>query len=262
MPDASWQARFGGIERLYGVDAAARIAGLRVCVVGLGGVGSWAAEALVRTGVGAIRLVDLDDICVSNTNRQSHALEGQVGQFKAEALAARLRLINADCAVDAVVDFATGDNLATVLGQPLDGVLDCIDSVHAKTDLLNWCRRQKLTTVSTGGAGGRVDPTRLQIADLNAVRGDALASRVRSRLRHRYGYSRNPKRRYGIPTVYSDEPVRHPHPDGSVQQQRSPETVVGRLDCASGFGASMMVTASFGMAAAAELVRRLVRQES
>ena len=261
MSDPDWQARFGGIERLYGLDAAARIRRSSVCVVGLGGVGSWAAEALVRTGVGAIRVVDLDDICISNTNRQSHALDGQVGQFKAEALAARLRLINPDCVVEAVVDFATGDNLEQVLQAPLDGVLDCIDSVHAKTDLLNWCRRQKLMLVSTGGAGGRTDPTRLHIADLNTVRGDALAARVRSRLRHRYGYSRNPKRRYGIPTVYSDEPVRHPHPDGSVQQHRPRDVSPGRLDCASGFGASTMVTASFGMAAAAELVRRLARTD-
>jgi len=180
VSDPDWQARFGGIERLYGLDAAARIRRSSVCVVGLGGVGSWAAEALVRTGVGAIRVVDLDDICISNTNRQSHALDGQVGQFKAEALAARLRLINPDCVVEAVVDFATGDNLEQVLQAPLDGVLDCIDSVHAKTDLLNWCRRQKLMLVSTGGAGGRTDPTRLHIADLNTVRGDALAARVRS----------------------------------------------------------------------------------
>ena len=258
---ASWQARFAGIERLYGVDAASRIRALRICVVGLGGVGSWAAEALVRSGVAAVRLVDLDDICVSNTNRQSHALDTSVGQFKADVLGERLQHINPECDVDVLVDFATQDNLDTVLAAPLDGVLDCIDSVNAKTDLLAWCRRRKLPVVSTGGAGGRIDPTRLRTADLNTVKGDALAARVRSKLRHRYAYSRNPKRRYGIPTVYSDEPIRYPHPDGQVRQEKPDAMASGRLDCAAGFGASSMVTASFGLAAAAELIRRLaVRQ--
>lgn len=255
--DADWRTRFGGIERLYGVAASTRIGALKLCVIGLGGVGSWAAESLVRSGVAAVRLVDLDDVCASNTNRQSHALASTVGHFKAEVLSERLRDINPGCAVSAVVDFATGDNLDSILQPPLDGVLDCIDSVHAKTDLLAWCRRRKLTVVTTGGAGGRINPTRLQIADLNAVRGDALAARVRSRLRRRYEYSCNPRRRYGIPTVFSDEPVRHLHPDGEVRQQRPSGRAAGRLDCADGLGASTMVTASFGFVAAAELIRRL-----
>lgn len=255
----AWRERFGGIERLYGVDAASRISDLKLCVIGLGGVGSWAAEALVRTGVNGVRLVDLDDVCLTNSNRQSHALSDTVGRFKAEVLAERMRLINPDCDVEPVVDFATSSSLETVLQEPLDGVLDCIDSVVAKTDLLAWCRRCKIPVVSTGAAGGRIDPSVLRVGDLNTVRGDALSARVRSRLRHRYGYSRNPKRRYGIPTVFSDEPVRHPHPDGSVRQQRAPEQAPGRLDCAAGFGASSMVTASFGFMAAAELIRRLTR---
>ncbi|MEM6987511.1 MAG: tRNA threonylcarbamoyladenosine dehydratase, partial [Pseudomonadota bacterium] len=246
MADAAWQSRFAGIERLYGVEAAERIAALRLCVVGVGGVGSWAAEALVRTGVASVRLVDLDDVCVSNTNRQSHALASTVGQFKVDVLRERLSLINPSCAVEARLDFATRETLDKVLEAPLDGVLDCIDSVQAKTDLLAWCRRRKLTVVSTGGAGGRVDPTRLHTGDLNTVKGDALAARVRSKLRHQYGYSRNPKRRYGIPTVFSDEPVRYPHPDGHVRQHKPTDLFPGRLDCAGGYGASAMVTASFG----------------
>ncbi|MEM9601664.1 MAG: tRNA threonylcarbamoyladenosine dehydratase [Pseudomonadota bacterium] len=270
MDASDWQARFGGIERVYGAHAADRIRSLSLCVVGLGGVGSWAAEALVRTGVARIRLVDLDDVCVSNTNRQSHALGGTVGQFKAEVLAARLRDIHPGCDVEALIDFATQDNLDTVLAAPLDGVLDCIDSVVAKSDLLAWCRRAKLPVVSTGGAGGRLDPTRIEIADLNTVRGDALSARVRSRLRHRYGYSRNPKRRYGIPTVFSGEPVRHQHADGEARQGRPASGQLasglpvdgagGRLDCAGALGATSMVTASFGFAAAAELLRRLTAQ--
>ncbi len=256
MSEADWDARFAGITRLYGVEAADRIKQARLCVIGVGGVGSWAAEALVRSGVAAVRLVDLDDVCLSNTNRQSHALTNQVGQYKVDTLAARLRLINPACEVESVTDFVSYSNLDTVLTPPLDGVLDCIDSVVAKTDLLNGCRRRKLCVVSTGGAGGRVDPTRLYISDLNTVRGDALSASVRSRLRQRYGYSRNPKRRYGIPTVYSDEPVRHAQADGSVSHHRA-KGAAGRLDCAGGLGASMMVTATFGMTAAAELLRRV-----
>ncbi|WP_426151849.1 tRNA cyclic N6-threonylcarbamoyladenosine(37) synthase TcdA [Pseudomonas sp. DC3000-4b1] len=250
--------RFGGVARLYGADGLARLQAAHVAVVGVGGVGSWAAEALARSGVGAISLFDLDDVCVSNTNRQSHALEGSVGQPKVEVLAQRLRAINPACRVRAVVDFVTPDNLAEHITDELDFVLDCIDSVRAKAALIAWCRRRKLAMVTTGGAGGQVDPTQVALCDLNRTYNDPLASRVRSLLRRDYGFSRNTSRSYSVPCVFSTEQLRYPAADGSVCHSKAFVGEGVRLDCEGGFGAVMMVTATFGMVAASKAVEKLV----
>ncbi|TLX63923.1 tRNA cyclic N6-threonylcarbamoyladenosine(37) synthase TcdA [Stutzerimonas nosocomialis] len=250
--------RFGGIGRLYGSEGLERLMAAHVAVVGIGGVGSWAAEALVRSGVGEISLFDLDDVCVTNTNRQVHALEGMVGRPKVEVMAERLRAISPGCTVHAVVDFVTRDTMDSYITEEMDCVIDCIDSVPAKAALIAWCKRRKIQIIATGGAGGQIDPTQIQVADLNKTFNDPLAAKVRSTLRRDYNFSRTPGRHYSVPCVFSTEQLRYPKPDGGVCQSKSFVGEGVKLDCAGGFGAAMMVTASFGMVAAARAVDKLV----
>lgn len=252
------EQRFGGIARLYGKEGLARLNAAHVAVVGIGGVGSWAAEALARTGVGEISLFDLDDVCVTNINRQLLALEETVGQPKVEVLAARLQAINPACRVHPVADFVTQDTLANYLTEELDFVLDCIDSVVAKAALIAWCKRRKLGIVTTGGAGGQIDPTQIRVSDLNKTFNDPLAAKVRGLLRRDYNFSRTASRHYSVPCVFSSEQLRYPQPDGGVCQSKGFVGEGVRLDCAGGFGAVTMVTASFGMVAAARVVDKLV----
>ncbi len=244
------EQRFGGIGRLYGREGLQRLADSHVAVVGIGGVGSWAAEALARSGVGEISLFDLDDVCVTNTNRQVHAIEGSVGKAKVEVMAARIRAINPACRVHAVADFVTRETMAEYIVD-FDYLIDCIDSVAAKAALIAWCKRRKIPVITTGGAGGQVDPTQIQVADLNKTFNDPLAAKVRSTLRRDYNFSRTPGRTYSVPCVFSSEQLRYPKPDGTVCQSKSFVGEGVKLDCAGGFGAVMMVTATFGMVAAA-----------
>lgn len=250
--------RFAGIARLYGDEGLQRLAAAHVAVVGIGGVGSWVAEALARSAVGEISLFDLDDVCVTNTNRQIHALAGAIGRPKVEVMAERIRAINPDCVVHAVSDFVTRDNMAACITAQMDCVVDCIDSVPAKAALISWCKRRKIQIITTGGAGGQIDPTQIQVADLNKTFNDPLAARVRSTLRRDYGFSRTQGRNYSVPCVFSSEQLRYPQSDGTVCQSKSFTGEGVKLDCAGGFGAVMMVTASFGMVAAARAVDKLV----
>ncbi|KPW72112.1 Dinucleotide-utilizing enzyme involved in molybdopterin and thiaminee biosynthesis family 1 [Pseudomonas savastanoi pv. fraxini] len=250
--------RFAGIARLYGIEGLARLRAAHVAVVGIGGVGSWAAEAMARSGVGEISLFDMDDVCVSNSNRQLHALDSTVGRPKVEVMAERIRAINPDCIVHAVSDFVTRDTMAECITPDMDFVIDCIDSVNAKAALISWCKRRKIQMVTTGGAGGQIDPTLIQIADLNRTFNDPLASKVRSTLRSDYGFSRTPNRHYSVPCVFSSEQLRYPKPDGSICLEKRFVGEGVKLDCAGGFGAVMMVTATFGMVAATRAVDKLV----
>jgi tRNA A37 threonylcarbamoyladenosine dehydratase len=254
--------RFGGTERLFGVQQTQVLAKSHFVVIGIGGVGSWAAEALARTAVGEITLIDLDDICVSNTNRQIHALTGTVGQMKVEAMAARIRSINPDCLVHSVMDFITPDNIADLLPANITGVIDTIDSIKPKAALIAYCRRHKIPIVTTGGAGGQTDPTRIQVADLARTTQDPLAARTRNLLRRQYRFPAADKGKFGVDCVYSTEPLVYPQSDGSVCATKPGAGNSARLDCASGFGASMMVTASFGMAAVAHIVNKVLKQIS
>tara|TARA_R110002126_G_scaffold150368_4_gene296595 strand:- start:12856 stop:13686 length:831 start_codon:yes stop_codon:yes gene_type:complete len=255
--------RFAGIGRLYGNNALAAFAKAHVCVVGIGGVGSWVAEALARSGIGKITLIDLDDVCISNINRQLHALTDTVGQDKVAVMAARINAINPDCVVHQVADFIAADNLQQLITPQLDYVVDAIDSIKAKVGLLVHCKRNKIKVICTGGAGGQIDPTRIQIADLTQTINDPLLAKVRNSLRRDYQYSRNPKRRFGIECVYSTEQLVYPQADGTVCQQKTPqlnadgEVSSMRLDCSGGFGATTVVTASFGLAAAARVLQKI-----
>jgi tRNA A37 threonylcarbamoyladenosine dehydratase len=255
----SYNDRFSGLARLYGQEALDKFKTARVAVVGIGGVGSWVAEALARSGFENLWLIDMDDICVTNTNRQIHALTNSVGNLKVETMAERLRLINPDIQVTAVMDFITMGNITEHL-QDMEFVVDAIDSVKIKAAIVAWCNRRKTPMVMIGAAGGQVDPTRITVGDLNKTYNDPLARKVRSIMRREYGFSRNEKRNYGIPCVYSTEQLNYPQPDGSVCQQKQFVDGTVKLDCSGGIGASTMVTASFGMVAAAQVAQRMAKQ--
>ncbi|WP_163577670.1 tRNA cyclic N6-threonylcarbamoyladenosine(37) synthase TcdA [Halomonas faecis] len=252
--------RFGGIRRLYGRRAAERFRSAHVVVVGVGGVGSWAVEALARSGIGRLTLIDLDDVCISNVNRQLHALDGTIGRPKVEALAERCRAIHPGIEVTADTAFVTPTNLATRLPLEADHVVDAIDSVVAKAALIAWCRRHKMPITVTGAAGGQTDPTRIRTADLTRTEHDPLLAKVRARLRRDYGFSRNPKRRFSVECVYSDEQLVYPAADGEVCFEKPASNESTRLDCASGFGAATAVTGSFGFVAASRVLTRLAKQ--
>ncbi len=260
MQSDDFNYRFGGIQRLYGVHVAQAFDRAHATVIGLGGVGSWAAEALARSGVGQITLIDLDEVCVSNTNRQLHALDGNYGRAKVEVMAERIRGINPGCRVNAELRFIRPDNLDREITAEMDVVIDAIDSVRAKTALLAYCQRQRIPVICCGGAGGQIDPTQIRVADLSRTTQDPLLAKVRQKLRREYGFSRNPQRRYGIECIYSTEQLIYPAPDGGVCLQKPASDGPVRLDCASGFGAATAVTATFGMFAASRALARLARQ--
>lgn len=219
-----------------------------MCVIGVGGVGSWAVEALARSGVGQLSLIDLDQVAESNINRQLQALGSTLGRAKVEVLAERIADINPSCQVATLEDFATPDNLPQLLGEGHAWVLDCIDNFRVKAALLAHCRRQRQRVITAGGAGGRTDPTRVRVSDLARTEQDPLLSRTRKLLRQDYGFPANPKRRFDVPAAWSDEPVRRP--GGTC------DTGLSGLNCA-GFGALMPVTAAVGLAMAAYVVRKL-----
>jgi tRNA A37 threonylcarbamoyladenosine dehydratase len=250
--------RFGGTQRLFGIKPTNRLTLSKFVVIGIGGVGSWAAEALARTAVGHIVLVDLDDVCVSNTNRQIHALEGNVGKMKVDAMAERIRLINPQCQVETIHNFITIDNLSDIIDPQVNGVIDAIDSLKPKAALIAYCKRNKINLVTTGGAGGQTDPTRIKIDDLSRTIQDPLAAKTRNILRKQYGFPKGDKGKFGVDCVYSTEALVYPQSDGSVCATKPGLGNSTRLDCASGFGASMMVTASFGLAAAARVIDKFL----
>ena len=260
MTGDDFHFRFGGIERLYGRRALEGFRHAHIAIIGLGGVGSWAAEALARSGVGRLTLVDMDDICVSNTNRQLHALTGQYGRTKTDAMAERLRGINPEADIRVHFGFLNTKNVGELITPDMAGVIDAIDSVKAKAALISHCQRQKVPLVCAGGAGGQTDPTQIRVGDLSRTTQDPLLAKVRNLLRREYGFSRNPKRRFGIEAVYSLEQLTYPAGDGEVCLQKPATEGPVRLDCASGFGAASPVTASFGFFAAARLLARLARK--
>ena len=253
--DIDFARRFGGIGRLYGERALERFKTAHVCVIGVGGVGSWIVEALARSAVGHLTLVDLDNVAESNINRQIQALTGTIGQPKIEALRDRIAQINPYCRVTLVEDFIEPDNIVQMIdGKGFDYVVDAIDSVKAKAALIAYCRQHALPMITSGGAGGQIDPTKIEVRDLGRTEQEPLLKKVRKLLRAQYGFSRGEKQKYGIDAVFSMEPLRYPESEDACEIESS----VTGLNCA-GFGSSMVVTASFGMIAAAHILRKLAQ---
>lgn len=263
--DADLERRFGGLRRLYGVAAYGQLRASRVAVIGVGGVGSWAAEALARSGVAELTLIDLDHVGESNINRQIHALQTTLGQAKVQALRERIALIHPGCVVHAIEEFVDEDNAQALLSaQPLDGIVECCDQVRAKAAVAAWGRDHAVPVVAVGAAGGKVMPQQVQLADLGEVTHDPLLSSLRQRLRQRHGAPR--KGAMGLTCVFSREQVRPPQDavcgvggDGEAEGTGQITQQDNSLNC-HGFGSSVTVTATFGMVAAAEIVNRLVAQ--
>jgi tRNA A37 threonylcarbamoyladenosine dehydratase len=241
------ERRFGGIVRLYGEEVALRFASSHVVVVGVGGVGSWAVEALARSGIGRLTLIDMDHVAESNINRQLAALESTLGRSKIETLRERVRDIDPACEVSCTDDFVTPENLDSLLPDA-DWIMDCIDSARVKSALIAHCRRRSQAVITAGAAGGQKDPTRIRVTDLRRTEHDALLARTRRQLRQHYGFPSNPKRSMGVPAVWSNEPVHRP-----VACETASD---GSLNCA-GYGSCMPVTAGMGLAAAAHVLQRL-----
>lgn len=253
--------RFGGTQRLYGIEQTKILQNAHVCVVGIGGVGTWIVEGLTRTAMGKITLIDLDDICVTNTNRQIHAMQNTVGQAKVEAMAERVKLINPECQVELIEDFVTPDNVAELMTQEFDYVVDATDSIKAKAAMIAHCKRNKIPIITIGGAGGQIDPTQVTVGDLSKTIQDPLASKLRSELKRFHRFSSNPKRRFAIDCVYSTEQLRYPQADGSVCMSKNLQDGSVKLDCNNGFGASVAVTATFGFVATARVIDKLIAKK-
>ena len=245
--------RFGGLDRLYGVDGAARIRQAHVAVVGIGGVGSWAVEALARSGVGRLTLIDMDHVSESNINRQIHALTDTLGQAKVLAMKQRIAQINPLCQVNTVDNFVTPGNWPQVMspdGLPatVDAVIDACDQVKAKTAMAVWAIQNKTRFISVGAAGGKRLAHLVDIDDLSLSTHDPLLAQLRNRLRKEHGAPREGKK-IGISCVFSREPVRPPGPSCALESD-------GSLNC-HGYGSVVSVTATFGQCAAGWILEKI-----
>lgn len=264
---------------MYGDAGLARLQQAHVCVVGVGGVGSWAVEALARSAVGAITMIDMDVVAVSNVNRQLQALTNTVGRDKTSVLKERILQINPACQVTEVDEFLNHENLSELLNQGFDYVIDCIDDFRTKSALIDHCKRNGIAVLTIGGAGGQTDPGKIRLTDLSRTQHDVLLAKTRKLLRQDYGFARNPKRSFGIPCVYSDEQLVYPDGHGGLSAQRPaanlevrPEDTQGSasaqgtlsgltnaLNCAGGLGSITHVTASFGFFAAGHVLNSLAK---
>lgn len=253
-PDAAdLQRRFGGLERLYGVQGAHRIRVAHIAVVGVGGVGSWAAEALARSGVGRLTLIDLDHVAESNINRQIHALSATVGQAKVHAMRERIAQINPACEVQCVEEFVEPANWPALLPAPVDAVIDACDQVRAKVAMAQFARSQRQLFVSVGAAGGKRLAHKVDIDDLSAVTHDPLLAQLRYQLRKHHGAPKE-GRKIGVTCVFSREAVAPP--DASCDLQGD-----GSLNC-HGYGSVVSVTATFGQCAAGWVLDRIALEDS
>lgn len=260
MDTSSLDYRFGGIARLYGEAAMARFFKARVAVIGVGGVGSWAVESLARSGIGHLTMVDLDEICITNVNRQLHAMDGQIGRQKTEAMAERALAIHPGCDIAIVPKFFNEKSAAEILDAGFDAVIDAIDYAKHRALLAAECHRRGIYAVTCGGAGGRRDPTRIRVTDLAYSGKDTLLLQLRRTLRNHHGFPKTPRHEnpvpFGIDAVYSDEPPYFSHCDGTVSKT-PPADVSLRLNCASGFGSVTHLIACFGLVAAGRVLDHL-----
>jgi tRNA A37 threonylcarbamoyladenosine dehydratase len=250
LDEDHWR-RFGGIDRLYGEGARLTLHRARVAVVGVGGVGSWAVEALTRSGVGNITLIDLDHVALSNVNRQIQALDSTLGKAKVVALQERMRDINPDCRITTIEEFLEPDNLVQLIpAGAYDAVIDACDEARTKAALIAHVRRNKLFLAVCGAAGGKSDPFKLRVADLGQTTHDALLSRIRSTLRKQFNIQPRRNGRFGVKCIYLEEPSR-----------RDKSCNANDLSCA-GYGSAVTVTASMGLAAASLCIERIAGQQN
>jgi len=259
--DNDFNQRFGGIQRLYGQAATDIIRQMHVCIIGLGGVGSWAVEALARSGVGRLTLIDYDTVSKGNINRQLPALDSTVDEKKSAVLQQRIAGINPHCECTIIDDFLTVENIRDYLSpeRQYDYVIDAIDSIKFKSAIIYQCRRNKIPMITTGGAGGLTDPLAIQVKDLSRTYNDPLAAKVRARLRSEFHFPRNTQRSFRIECVFSSQQPVYPKDDGSVSHAK-PGIHGISLDCSLGYGSATAVTATFGNVAASRAINKTVEK--
>ena len=257
----SYSDRFGGVGRLVGTAGLDRLRSAHVCVIGVGGVGSWTVEGLARSGLGALTLVDLDDVCITNVNRQLPALDGAIGRPKVDVLAERVHAINPECRVEALTEFFSEQTAERLLSQRFNYVVDAIDNMTNKARLIAGCRERGLSCLTVGAAGGRRDLTQIEVGDLGDAENDLLLRQVRKKLRRDFGFSPGTQKgrmHFDVRCVWSGERPVFPWADGTCASTPEPGSEV-EMDCESGFGTAVFVTATFGFAAAGEVVRQIAK---
>lgn len=255
MKSESNKQRFGGVSRLHGEDGMQKLIDAHVCVIGIGGVGSWVAESLARSGIGEITLIDADDICVTNINRQIHALSETIGQEKVSAMANRIKSINPDCKVNQETRFFLESTAEKLLTQKYDFVVDAIDSIKHKCLLIALCKQKDINIITLGGAGGKKEIKDIQLCDLGLTYGDRLLSKVRATLRKNYGFPKFKDKKFKIMSVFSPEAVKLPWCDLPEEEERTSL----KLDCNNGFGTDVTVISVFGITAAHYVIQQLLK---
>ncbi len=248
--------RFGGISRLYGDKNAQKLANAHVVIIGVGGVGSWSVEALARSGIGELTLIDLDNVAESNTNRQLHALTNDFGKPKVLALQERIAQINPECKVNLIEDFVDEKNLTAIFSTHFDFVIDAIDQARVKAALANHFVRNKQAFIMSGSAGGQQHPALIKTADLSKVTHDPLLANIRYTLKKRFGFSRDTSKKMKIPCIYSLENITPPQSNDVCSTQEAPQG----LSCA-GYGASMLVTATVGLHCAHAAIEHIIQAD-
>jgi tRNA A37 threonylcarbamoyladenosine dehydratase len=257
MPtDSTYEARFSGIGRLYGIKAMEKIRNSHVLVIGIGGVGSWVAESLARTGIGGLTLVDLDDVCVTNVNRQIHAITSTVGKYKVEVMKERLLEIQPSCHIDVKQCFFSPKNLENVFDKKYDYVIDACDDFTNKLHLIDYCRKHNLPLVVMGGAGGKTDPLQIRVSDMAFSQNDRLLQRLRKKLRQEFEFPREDAE-FGVLAVWSHERAVYPTSDGCTTEKAPAYS--GNMDCNEGFGSASFVTGSFAFVTSSLVIKEITK---
>jgi tRNA threonylcarbamoyladenosine dehydratase len=257
MLDDDFASRFGGIARVYGISGMEIIRQSRILIIGIGGVGSWVAEALARSGIGHMTLVDLDDVCVTNINRQVHALNGTVGKFKVDVMKERVNLINPYCEVDTKQCFFSPKNLPTIFDKKYDFVVDACDDFTNKCYLIDHCKNNNIPLVVMGGAGGKTDPSQIKVTDMATSSNDRLLARLRKKLRQDFNFPGENDGDFGVWAVWSHERAVYPTADGCLTYR--PPGLAKNMDCAEGFGSVSFVTGAFAFASTSLVIREIIK---
>ena len=252
-----FESRFGGITRLYGIQGMAKIRQARILIIGIGGVGSWVAEALARTGIGFMTLVDLDDVCVTNINRQIHALNGTVGKFKVDVMKERVALINPFCEVDTKQCFFSPKNLSEIFDKDYDFVVDACDDFTNKCHLIDYCRKNKVPLVVMGGAGGKTDPLQIRVTDMASSANDRLLAKLRKKLRQDFAFPLETAGDFGVWSVWSHERAVYPTADGCVTHKAP--GIAKNMDCSEGFGSASFVTGAFAFITSSLVIKEITK---
>ncbi|HXH30087.1 MAG TPA: tRNA threonylcarbamoyladenosine dehydratase [Bacteriovoracaceae bacterium] len=252
-----YPTRFSGIGRLFGTRALEKINGSSVLVIGIGGVGSWVAEALARSGLGSMTLVDLDDVCITNINRQIHAVTSTVGQFKVDVMKKRIAEIQPRCRVDTKQCYLSPKSIDDVFDKTYDYVVDACDDFTNKCFLIDYCRKNSIPLIVMGGAGGKVDPLQIRVTDMATSANDRLLARLRKQLRQEFNFPGETEGDFNVLAVWSHERAVYPTADGCLTYK--PPGLAKNMDCEEGFGSASFVTGAFAFAATSVILKQITK---